>query len=99
MKALDRKEKTGASWRDLEKSVVLSRFVEQVEVEVTKKITTTMIAIAVPTVPPTAHLYFFIKCISFFKERFSMVGLSRIFPSTTSKGEVSQYSSGMGYRL
>ena len=34
MKALDRKEKTGASWRDLEKSVVLSRFVEQVEVDV-----------------------------------------------------------------
>ena len=32
--ALDRHEKTGASWRDLEKAVVMSRFIEQVEVDV-----------------------------------------------------------------
>ncbi len=32
--ALDRREKTGASWRDLDKTVVMSRFVEQVEVDV-----------------------------------------------------------------
>ena len=32
--AVDRHEKTGASWRDLEKAVVVSRFVDQVEVDV-----------------------------------------------------------------
>ena len=32
--ALDRREKTGASWRDLEKAVVMSRFVEQIQVDV-----------------------------------------------------------------
>ena len=32
--AHDRQEKTGASWRDLEKAVVVSRFIEQVEVDV-----------------------------------------------------------------
>jgi nonsense-mediated mRNA decay protein 3 len=32
--ATDRREKTGASWRDLEKSIVISRFSEQIEVDV-----------------------------------------------------------------
>jgi nonsense-mediated mRNA decay protein 3 len=32
--ALNRHEKTGASWRDLEKAVVMSRFIEQVEVDI-----------------------------------------------------------------
>ena len=32
--AHDRQEKTGVSWRDLEKAVVMSRFVEQIEVDV-----------------------------------------------------------------
>ena len=32
--ALDRREKTGASWRDMEKGVVMSRYVEQIEVDV-----------------------------------------------------------------
>jgi nonsense-mediated mRNA decay protein 3 len=31
--AQDRREKTGASWRDLEKAIVMSRFVEQIEVD------------------------------------------------------------------
>ena len=32
--ATDRLEKTGASWRDMEKAVVLSRFADQVEVDI-----------------------------------------------------------------
>jgi len=33
LSAQDQREKTGASWRDLEKAVVMSRFVDQIEVD------------------------------------------------------------------
>ena len=34
MLALERNEKTGASWRDLEKSIVISQFIEQQDVDI-----------------------------------------------------------------